>query len=126
MVPRVKVGGFVALWLIANLMLMVGCESNRSLYQWGHYEAAVHGSLTRPGEFPPERVLDLLDQDLFYAESIGAALPPGFWAYRGMLLLESGEVDAAISAFETEGQLFPESQAFMEFIVATVVKGRES
>ncbi|OPZ71946.1 MAG: hypothetical protein BWY82_01557 [Verrucomicrobia bacterium ADurb.Bin474] len=113
------------LWVL-DLVFLAGCESTRPLYYWGDYESAVHGGLTRPGEFPPERVLDLLDQDLHRAESAGALLPPGFWAYRGMLLLESGDIDAAIAAFETEGVLYPESRGFMDFLISTVTTGTES
>ncbi len=42
---------------------------------------------------------------------------PGTHAHLGMLLSEAGQDQSAAEHFETEKRLFPESSAFMDFLL---------
>ena len=49
--------------------------------------------------------------------------PPGFHAHLGMLYALAGKQDQVAVEFETEKKLFPESAAYMDFLLKKSKKG---
>ena len=103
-----------ALGLVA---LLTGCASP-TLYSWGHYEAVVYATYAQPGAVPPERQIELLEQDYQRARSENRPAPPGFHAQLGYLYYQIGRLDEARREFETEKARFPESAVFMDRLLA--------
>ena len=99
------------------LLLLTGCAAP-SLYSWGHYEAIVYATYAKPGAVPPERQIELLEQDYQKARSENQPVPPGFHAHLGYLYFQLGRVDEARREFETEKATFPESAVFMDRLLA--------
>jgi hypothetical protein len=99
------------------LALLAGCASP-TLYSWGHYEAVVYATYAKPGAVPPERQIELLEQDYQKARSDNKPVPPGFHAHLGYLYYQIGRLDEARRSFETEKATFPESAAFMDRLLA--------
>jgi hypothetical protein len=106
-----------ALAALVALSLLAGCASP-SLYSWGSYEAVVYATYAKPGAVPPERQIELLEQDYQKARSANKPVPPGFHAQLGYLYYQIGRLDQARQEFETEKANFPESAVFMDRLLA--------
>jgi hypothetical protein len=100
---------------LALAALVSGCASGpEPLYQWGSYETQVYAQLK--GE-SPEAQIEALERDIEKINASGKVAPPGFYAHLGMLYAESGHDGKAIASFEAEKTRFPESAAFMDFLL---------
>jgi hypothetical protein len=102
---------------LALLVLLPGCATP-TLYSWGHYEAVVYATYAKPGAAPPERQIEILEQDYQKARSENKPVPPGFHAHLGYLYYQIGRLDEARREFETEKASFPESAVFMDRLLA--------
>ncbi|HEY7139890.1 MAG TPA: DUF4810 domain-containing protein [Methylomirabilota bacterium] len=103
--------------LLGLLALSAGCAPS-TLYHWGKYEAVIYATYAAPGSVPPERQIELLEQDYQQARSANQPVPPGFHAYLGALYYAVGRADQARQEFETEKASFPESAVFMDRLLA--------
>jgi hypothetical protein len=99
------------------LLLLAGCAAP-TLYSWGHYETVVYATYAKPGAVPPERQIELLEQDYQKARSENKLVPPGFHAHLGYLYFQIGRLDEARRELETEKARFPESALFMDRLLA--------
>lgn len=104
-------------------MLATGCATqDRSLYQWGSYENQVYAMYADGGKTSPQDQIAKLEADLEKARAANKALPPGFQAHLGYLYFQTGRLDQAVAAFETEKLLFPESRPYMDRLIAQAKK----
>lgn len=85
------------------------------MYQWDGYQQQVYEYLKGTGS--PEEQIAKLEESIQKARSKGAALPPGFHAHLGLLYAKVGKQDQLVQELETEKTLFPESVAFMDFLL---------
>jgi hypothetical protein len=103
---------FPALALVA---LLSGCASGpEPLYYWGSYEAQVYAQLKGESQ---EAQIAALERDIEKINASGKVAPPGFYAHLGMLYAETGHDGRAMTCFEAEKTRFPESAAFMDFLL---------
>ena len=63
-----------------------------------------------------------LERDLQKIRSSGKTPPPGYHAHLGMLYASLGKDDQMVQQFQTEKQLFPESAAYMDFLLKKAKK----
>jgi hypothetical protein len=103
--------------LLLLLALSAGCAPS-TLYHWGKYEPLIYATYAAPSSVPPERQIELLEQDYQQARSANQPVPPGFHAYLGSLYHAIGRADQARQEFETEKASFPESAVFMDWLLA--------
>lgn len=97
--------------------LLMGCaQAPKPLYHWAGYQVQVYEYLKGEGAGPQAQVLELESQQV-NASAAGAALPPGFRAHLGMLYLQLGRTDEARRQWEAEKSSFPESAAYMDFLL---------
>jgi hypothetical protein len=99
------------------LALLTGCAAPTT-YHWGHYEALIYATYAAPGSVPPERQIELLEQDYQHARAANRPVPPGFHAHLGYLYYQIGRADQARQEFQTEKANFPESAVFMDRLLA--------
>ena len=105
-------------------IFMVGCATQpKTLYQWEGYQPQVYEYLK--GE-SPEQQIAAMEKDLQVIAAKGNHAPPGFHAHLGMLYSVVGKSDQMVAQFEDEKKLFPESTAYMNFLLAKVKKGDQS
>jgi hypothetical protein len=102
---------------LVALVMLTGCASP-TLYSWGRYDAVVYATYAKPGAVPPERQIELLEEDYQKARSENKPVPPGFHAHLGYLYYQIGRLDQARQEFETEKANFPESAVFMDRLLA--------
>ena len=105
------------LLVLLLLGLLSSCAPSTA-YHWGHYEAVIYATYAAPGSVPPERQVELLEQDYQKARSENRPVPPGFHAHLGYLYYSIGRADQARQEFETEKANFPESAVFMDRLLS--------
>ena len=104
---------------VATLLLSSLCACvtpTKPLYYWGNYQPQVYAYFKGDGE-SPEAQLSKLEMNAQQAQARGEALPPGFNAHLGLLYLKAGQAGKARSAWLTEKAQFPESAAYMDFLL---------
>jgi hypothetical protein len=108
-------------FVFAFVALLSGCATAPppTLYQWESYEAQVYAHLK--GE-SPEAQIEAMERDLEKIRAGDKTPPPGFYAHLGLLYVESGNDAKAVDCFETEKRRFPESAAFMNFLLGKYKK----
>lgn len=94
----------------------MGCH--RTLYDWGTYEASLFRMYSSRENFSAAKEIDRLQREVERTQRRGRLLPPGKMAHLGYLYLLAGDSARARHCFETEKQLFPESEHFMDFLLA--------
>lgn len=96
--------------------LMSGCATQpEPLYYWGAYQGEVHARFK--GEKGPQEQILALEQVREQARAKGKPLPPGFQAHLAMLYGEAGQSERQAEQLEAEKKQFPESAAFMDFLL---------
>jgi hypothetical protein len=108
-----------SIWLpvTASAMLLAGCAAPTTppLYQWSGYQPQVYEYFK--GQTSPQEQIDALEKALQEIRAQGKSPPPGFHAHLGMLYASVGKEQQAEQALQAEKQLFPESTAYMDFLV---------
>ncbi|MBM3114879.1 DUF4810 domain-containing protein [Jeongeupia naejangsanensis] len=100
--------------LLAGVLLS-GCNTApKTLYQWGGYQQQVYKHFQGQA---PETQIAALEESFQKIRANGAMPPPGYHAHLGMLYSEIGKGDQAVQQFNTEKALFPESVAYMDFLL---------
>ncbi len=104
--------------VFSTLLGLAGCAKQSSdLYLWNYYQPEVYEYLQSPeGDVQPQITkLEAVQED---AKAANRALPPGFHAHLGLLYARLGQADKAAIEFNTEKALFPESTAYMDFLLS--------
>ena len=106
---------------LGGLLLAVGlggcATAPQSLYNWDQYQPQLYGYFQGEGN-SVEQQITALEQNAQEAKGKGQVLPPGFHAHLGLLYARQGHPDKAASAFKTEKSLYPESAAYMDFLLS--------
>jgi hypothetical protein len=98
--------------------LTMGCAHRPApLYDWGSYQAQVYEHFKGQGKGPQEQ-LAAMEEDLQKIRSTDGHVPPGFHAHMGLLYLALGKDDQAVQSWRTEQTLFPESKAYIDFLLS--------
>lgn len=97
--------------------LLAGCTTPKTLYNWDGYQTTVYQYYQQDG-VSSEQQITALNQMVETSRASDKAVPPGLHAQLGLLYAKSGRPDQAFTEFNTEKRLFPESAAFMDFLMA--------
>ncbi|MFT3760461.1 DUF4810 domain-containing protein [Thauera sp.] len=106
----------------ASVLLLAGCASSthHPLYYWGEYQPALYGHFTK--EQGPQEQIAALEAGLEKARAKSLPVPPGYHAHLGILYAESQQPDQMLRHFEAEKSLYPESTAYMDFLMRKATK----
>lgn len=103
-------------WAAVAALLVVGCVApQQRLYAWGKYDSALYTHYKKPAE--RTQWVTNLKTIIAEAEQAGAKVPPGMYAEFGYALFEEGQRDGAVTYFEKEKALWPESRVFMDKMI---------
>lgn len=99
------------------LAALTGCAAKRPqpLYYWGEYQNQVYNHFK--AETGPEEQIVALEGAAEHAASGNQALPPGFRAHLALLYGKTGRLDKMADGLAAEKEKFPESAAFMDFLL---------
>jgi hypothetical protein len=99
---------------------LVGCKHQQpTIYQWENYQPQVYQYFK--GE-SPEAQIAVLEKDLQKINAKGMIPPPGYHAHLGLLYSVTGKPEQMAAEFEAEKLLFPESAAYMDFLLKNTKK----
>lgn len=80
-------------------------------YAWGGYDQALYTHYKSPQDRGP--FIEQLRLIIASSQQAGQRVPPGIYAEYGYMLFEEGRIPEAVSYFQKEQKLWPESGAFM-------------
>ncbi|HDS1738145.1 MULTISPECIES: DUF4810 domain-containing protein [Pseudomonas] len=106
--------------LVLGGLLLAGCNSHKTLYQWESYQPQVYEYFK--GQSKEEQAI-ALERDLEKIKAKNGAVPPGYHAQLGLIYSSLGKDDQMIQQFQTEKALFPESTAYMDFLMSNARQG---
>lgn len=99
-----------------GFLLLSGCATQTPpLYYWGDYQPQVYGYFTK-NKGPQEQIASL-EAGLETARASGRSVPPGYLAHLGILYAQSENHDQMLKYFEAEKALYPESSAYIDFLL---------
>lgn len=107
---------------LMGIILLAGCTAPKTLYQWESYQPQVYQYFK--GE-PKQAQIEALERDMQKITAAGATPPPGYHAHLGLLYADIGKDDQMVQEFRTEKTLFPESAAYVDFLMKNVKRGEE-
>ena len=107
---------------LAGAALLTGCAGPKTMYGWDGYQPQVYQHFK--GESPDQQIAEM-EVSLQKISAKGVPVPPGFHAHLGMLYSMVGKQDQMAAQFEDEKKLFPESTAYMDFLLAKVKNGEK-
>lgn len=103
---------------LVTMLALVGCAQPgpKPLYQWEGYQPALYEHL-KNSEGDPGIQIAKLEAQLQKNAATGAANPPGLQAHLALLYSKVGNDDAARQHLEAEKAQFPESSAYVDFLL---------
>lgn len=105
------------LLIIAGAILLNGCAKEpKPLYNWDGYQTTVYQYYQQTETSPSEQI-EALKKNIEISKAKGLAVAPGLHAHMGLLYSTTGAIDLAMTEFNTEKALYPESAAYMDFLM---------
>lgn len=98
---------------ITPAILLAGCVSNQSMYEWGSYQS----SLTNYTKNSDAAKFETELRETIAKGERKNAVPPGVYAELGYLLLQSERPGEAAEYFQREKKAFPESATLMDRMI---------
>jgi hypothetical protein len=109
--------GRLRLWSVLIAVALAGCaQQPKPMYHWEGYQRQVYEYFKGDGTTPADQLKMMLAQ-AEKARALSGLLPPGFRGHLGLLYLQAGQVDEARQMLEAEKVAFPESEAYMNFLL---------
>lgn len=105
-----------ALALLSMAIFLGGCvATSKPLYQWDSYQTQLHEHFKGAS---PEAQIAALEAQLQRSQTSGATVPPGVHAHLALQYSKVGRTDLMVQQLEAEKALFPESQTFIDRLLA--------
>lgn len=86
-----------------------------TLYRWGSYQNQVYQHFKNSNT--PTNQIQILESDLQKILASNGAVPPGFYAYLGMLYAEVGNSSKAEENLLVEKSHYPESTTYIDLLL---------
>ncbi|WP_088280220.1 DUF4810 domain-containing protein [Ideonella sp. A 288] len=109
-----------AVWGLV-LTLSACATPTKPIYQWGGYQSALYNYLKGNVSDPGAQIQQLEAQAQRTLEA-GAATPPGLHGHLALLYSKVGDDANALRHLEAERKLFPESAAYIDFLLKRAAK----
>lgn len=108
---------------VVGVLALAGCAQPgpKPLYQWDGYQPAVYQYLKSNGNEPGTQIA-ALEAQIEKNKAGGVATPPGMRAHLALLYSKMGDDASAQRYLEAERAAFPESTAYVDFLLKTTPK----
>ncbi|MDR3184959.1 MAG: DUF4810 domain-containing protein [Prevotellaceae bacterium] len=98
-------------------LLLAGCVSQKTLYNWGKYQEASYSYVKTNTDDDLEKLLKEYQYIIENQKGGRQTVPPGIYADYGYLLVKQGKIKEGIALMKLEIALYPESAMFIEGII---------
>lgn len=105
---------------ILAIGMLSACAVTPPLYDWAEYEAVIYTGYKDPGSSDPVSDANILEENMQRTLAEGKLVPPGVRIHLGYLYFAQGRDDEAVAMFEAERENFPQSDVFVERLIAGV------
>ncbi|UXN35988.1 DUF4810 domain-containing protein [Avibacterium paragallinarum] len=112
------------LLLIFSIFLSACGTSTNNMYYWKGYNNTVYDYLKNDSTSISNQI-ETMEKYFSDAKDKQLAIAPGAHAHMGLLLVQSGQLDAARQQFLEEKKLFPESSSYINFLMKNKVNGEQ-
>lgn len=102
--------------LAAALLLTACAAPQKPLYQWGAYQGQLYQYFKDSGANAGQQVT-VLEAQIQKNRATGEAIPPGMHGHLALLYSKLGNEEAVRVNLEAERKLFPESAAYVDFLL---------
>ena len=93
----------------------------KTIYQWGDYQGALYQYLRGNGVDPGEQITKL-EAEVEKNAASAKASPPGLHGHLALLYSKLGDDANAIRHLQAERALFPESAAYIDFLLKNAAR----
>lgn len=106
--------------IVFSSLLFTGCAPTpKTLYQWENYQTHLYDHFKNDGK-GLESTIAAMEDSLRTIDTDHKLPPPGFHAHLGLLYSIAGKNAQAATHFQLEKKLFPESTAYMDFLLGKI------
>lgn len=96
-------------------LMLAACAAQKPLYYWGDYPDTVYAYYRDGADL--DQQADALQLIIAKAGAAGEKVGPGVYGQLGLVLSKQGRTQEAQDAFRQEQALYPESAAFMQYLI---------
>lgn len=107
---------------VGGALLSACVTAPKPLYDWQGYQPQVYEYFKGESK---EAQATALEADLQKIKAHNGAVPPGYHAQLGLLYASLGRDDRMVEEFQAEKQLFPESGAYIDFLLKSKKPGAQ-
>ena len=107
----------IALVALGFSMINFGCATQQQMYYWGDYSDTLYDVKKDPGVESLAKHKEMLENIVEESEKRNLRIPPGVCAELGYIYALQNNTKTAISLFEREKQIYPESTIFMDRLI---------
>ena len=108
--------------LLTVVLSFAGCAAPvKPLYQWGGYQSSVYQYLKSNGSDPGAQIAQL-EAEVQKNAATNNTSPPGLHGHLALLYSKMGDEASAVKHLEAERALFPESAAYIDFLLKNAAK----
>ncbi len=109
--------------MLAAVLALSACAAPaaKPLYSWGSYQNSVYQHLKSNGSDSGAQIAQL-EAELQKNTASGAATPPGLHGHLALLYSKMGDDSSVVRHLEKERALFPESAAYIDFLLKNAIK----
>lgn len=108
--------------LLAAAALLTACAApQKTLYQWGGYQAALYSHLRGKNADMGAQIAQL-EAQVQRTAAEGAMPPPGLHGHLALLYSKTGDEANAVRHLQLERKLFPESAAYIDHLLKNAAR----
>ena len=113
--------GRLALFAVSLSLAACAAPATKPLYQWGGYQSSVYQYLKSNGSDPGAQIAQL-EAEVQKNAATGSTSPPGLHGHLALLYSKMGDDASVLKHLEAERTLFPESAAYIDFLLKNAAK----
>jgi hypothetical protein len=110
---------YLLLIFISSLVILTGCETTQPLYYHGDYNQVLYSHFKGEGQSLSEQI-SKLNTLIDRAKAKSKPVAPGVYAHLGYLHMQAGNKNEGLQNFELEKAYFPESEGYINFLMANM------
>ena len=104
------------------VLICSGCAANKQMYYWGEYSDTLYDAKKTPGKKTLAEHQSMLENVVEESQKRNLRIPPGVYAELGYLYALQNKPTEAVSLFQKEKQIYPESTILMDRMIQQTEK----